>query len=101
VGPLSGTRSTRAAAFGPAARHLPAKAPRGVTQDPGDSQALVCPHCGLVLTVRRVKGGTRLVYSTRDWRKLCKHLALDSPVLCLLERRGNGGAAPLDRPPQS
>jgi len=62
----------------------------GVTQVPGDAQTLMCPHCGLALTVRRVEGSTRISYSTQEWRRLCKHIALDSPVLCLLKRRGNG-----------
>lgn len=79
----------------------PVEALLGVTQNPGDGQTLTCPHCGLVLTVRRVKGGTRLSYSTRDWRRLCKHLALDSPVLCLIEPRSNGSARPLDWPPRA
>jgi hypothetical protein len=56
----------------------------------------MCPHCGLALTIRRVKGGTRINYSTREWRRLCKHIGLDSPVLCLLERRGNGRTAAPD-----
>jgi hypothetical protein len=65
----------------------------GVTEDPGDGQTLTCPHCGLVLTVRRVKGGTRLSYSTRDWRRLCRHIALDSPVLCILRERSDGSTS--------
>lgn len=72
-----------------------------MTQDPGGGQTLTCPHCGLVLTVSPVKGGTHITYSTRDWRRLCKHLALDSPILCLLERDANGGSAPLGLPPHS
>ena len=55
-----------------------------------------CPHCGLVLTVRQVEGGTRLSYDMWEWQRLCKQMALDSPVLCLLKRRGNGQPTPND-----
>jgi len=44
------------------------------------------------LTIKRVKGGTRLSYNARAWRSVCKHLDLDSPVLCLLERSDSDGA---------
>jgi hypothetical protein len=62
---------------------------------------LTCPHCGLALTMRRVKGGSRLSYSTREWRRLCRYIVLDSPVLCLLERRSDGGTPAADRPQRS
>jgi hypothetical protein len=87
---------------GAAPRNRTVQAPPGVTKEPGHGQVLTCPHCGLVLTVRRVKGGRRLSYSTRDWRRLCKYIALDSPALCLLVGGGDGGAAPApDRSRQS
>jgi hypothetical protein len=47
-----------------------------------------CPHCGLLLTLKPGKGGTRLTYNLQEWKRLCTHLDLESPVLCLLERRG-------------
>ena len=46
-----------------------------------------CPHCGLVLTIEPTKTGTRLAYDPREWKRVCKHPDLDSPVLCLLQRR--------------
>ena len=44
------------------------------------------------MTVKRIRGGTSLSYNAREWRSLCKHPDLDSPVLCLLERFDNDGA---------
>jgi len=41
------------------------------------------------LTIKRVRGGTRLSYNAREWEGVCKYLDLDSPVLCLLERGGS------------
>jgi hypothetical protein len=64
-------------------------------ESPGGQQTLTCPHCGLVLSINRVKGGTRITYDTREWRQRCKYVALDSPVLCMLlgsDRNGTGGA---------
>ena len=52
---------------------------------------MTCPVCGLVLTVKRTKGGTRLSYDTREWKRLCKRPDLDSPVLCLLQGSREGG----------
>jgi hypothetical protein len=65
-----------------------------VTQTAGGSQTLTCPQCGLVLTIKRVKGGTHLSYDTRDWKQRCKDPELDSPVLCLLEKTGGGASEP-------
>lgn len=68
-----------------------------MTQTPGSAQSLTCPQCGLVVTIKRIKGGARLSYNAREWKRLCKNPELDSPVLCLLDkggrakRSGNGG----------
>lgn len=71
----------------PAKPRLPA-----VTAASGGARTLVCPHCGLMLTIERVKRGTRLSYDAQEWRRLCKHIALDSPVLCLLEKNRDDAA---------
>jgi hypothetical protein len=55
------------------------------------TQTLMCHHCGLVLTIGQAKGGTRLSYDPAEWGRFCKHPALDSPVLCLLQGGGSKG----------
>jgi hypothetical protein len=45
-----------------------------------------------VLTVKRVKGGTRIGYDTQEWRRRCRHIALDSPILCLLQKADDDDA---------
>jgi hypothetical protein len=42
------------------------------------------------MTMQPAKGGTRFNYDVREWRRLCKYTALDSPILCLLERGADG-----------
>jgi hypothetical protein len=61
---------------------------------------LSCPHCGLVLTIKRVKGGSRISYDPAEWRRLCKYQALDTPILCLIEKGGghDGPAVPNGNP---
>jgi hypothetical protein len=54
------------------------------------AKMVTCPHCGLVLTVKPGKGATRLAYNIPEWKGRCLHLALGSPVLCLLEPRRKG-----------
>ncbi|HWE20902.1 MAG TPA: hypothetical protein VG758_27655 [Hyphomicrobiaceae bacterium] len=63
------------------------------------TKTISCPHCGLVLTIKRVKGGTRISYDPAEWRRLCNYPALDSPILCLVEKRGANGPATPNRPP--
>jgi hypothetical protein len=52
-----------------------------------------CPHCGLVLTIEDVQGSTHISYDPGEWRRLCKHLDLDSPFLCLLQGGGGSGGS--------
>jgi hypothetical protein len=85
----------------PATSDHPGEDRIAVTHDPGGTQTLSCPHCGLTLTVSRIKGGTRITYRIREWKRRCKHIALDSPVLCLIERPGNGSTAAPGRPRRS
>src|SRR5262249_2638147 len=42
-----------------------------------------CPDCGLAVTFKRTKTGTRLDYSTDEWTRLCKNLHRGSPFLCM------------------
>jgi hypothetical protein len=50
-----------------------------------------CPQCGLVLTIGDTPGATQITYDPAEWRRLCQHLDLDSPALCLLAVSGSGG----------
>ncbi len=56
------------------------------------NQTVSCPHCGLVVTIKRVKDGTRISYDPGEWQRLCRHPDLDSPALCFFEddEEGNG-----------
>jgi hypothetical protein len=54
------------------------------------AKTFACPHCGLLLALKPSKDGTRIAYDIQEWRRLCRHTALGSPVLCLLERRRKG-----------
>jgi hypothetical protein len=58
------------------------------------ARTLSCPHCGLVLTIKSASGGTQITYDPSEWRRLCKHPALDSPALCLLEAGSGGSGSP-------
>jgi hypothetical protein len=60
---------------------------------PVPQRTIFCPHCGLVLTIEEVQGSTRISYDPGEWQRLCRHLDLGSPALCLLE----GGDGPHPR----
>jgi hypothetical protein len=47
------------------------------------AKTATCPHCGLVLRITLDKIGTRVRFTVKEWRGLCKFPHLDSPVLCL------------------
>jgi hypothetical protein len=46
-------------------------------------KTITCPDCGLVLKVTREAGASSLVFDVNDWRRRCKRLHFDDPVLCL------------------
>lgn len=56
------------------------------------ARTLSCPCCGLVLTIKAAKGGTHISYDPGEWRRLCKHIDLDSAALCLLRHGGGSGS---------
>ena len=44
-----------------------------------------CPHCGLALLIKPDKTETRLSFDFEEWKRLCKYLYLESPLLCLVQ----------------
>jgi hypothetical protein len=73
--------------------HKAAAAPDRVTTHVAP-RTIFCTHCGLVLTVEDAQGSTRISYDPGEWQRLCKHLDLGSPALCLLEGGGDGSGRP-------
>ena len=51
------------------------------------------PAWGLVLTIKPDKAEARLSFAFEEWKRLYKHLHLDSPALCLVQI---ASAKPLD-----
>jgi hypothetical protein len=52
-------------------------------------KTLICPNCGLVLTIRRGPDVTQLIYDTKDWQQRCKDLKSDSAVLCIVKNNSS------------
>jgi hypothetical protein len=48
-----------------------------------ESMAFLCSHCALTLRLKDDRNGS-LVYDFPDWRRRCRHKALESPALCQL-----------------
>jgi hypothetical protein len=52
-------------------------------------KTLICPNCGLVLTIRRDPDVTQLTYDTKDWQQRCKDLKSDSAVLYIVKNNSS------------
>jgi hypothetical protein len=46
---------------------------------------VACPHCGLILTIRKGDGGFVLAYDDKEWRGKCERGEKQSPAFCLSE----------------
>jgi len=49
------------------------------------SQPIACPHCGLTLTVK-TGTVTDFKYDAEEWKRLCEHPDLGSPIFVFLVR---------------
>ena len=52
------------------------------------TESITCPDCELVMQVSSETSGSKLVFDTNEWQTRCKHVALGSPVWCLVRRDG-------------
>ena len=49
------------------------------------TKQVICPDCGLVLSV---EDDDKLAYDVEAWKRMCKRVQLDGPFWCLIQRDG-------------